>query len=164
MPPIITTSNNQYSMTVPAHRFRQGGRDVYYFALTLDTIDGTLPQRVEDNVVREANRRLTPSHARNIQQYLDEKDDWLLGPMMLGIAHDAVEFDPYLSKEGEADTPNFGELRVRTNRMNTMRIRRPTPPPRYTRNACDAGRRRAARRQIGRDAKGFHDHNSVHGR
>lgn len=122
MPPIITTSNNQYSMTVPAHRFRQGGRDVYYFALTLDTIDGTLPQRVEDNVVREANRRLTPSHARNIQQYLDEKDDWLLGPMMLGIAHDAVEFDPYLSKEGEADTPNFGELRVRTNRMNTMRI------------------------------------------
>ena len=122
MPPIITTSNNQYSMTVPAHRFRQGGRDVYYFALTLDTIDGTLPQRVEDNVVREANRRLTPSHARNIQQYLDEKDDWLLGPMMLGIAHDAVEVDPYLSKEGEADTPNFGELRVRTNRMNTMRI------------------------------------------
>ena len=122
MPPIITTPNNQYSMTVPAHRFRQGGRDVYYFALTLDTIDGTLPQRIDDNVVRQANRRLTPSHARNIQQYLDEKDDWLLGPMMLGIAHDAVEFEPYVSEEGEADTPNFGELRVRTNRMNTMRI------------------------------------------
>ena len=122
MPPIINTSNNQYSMTVPAHRFRQGGRDVYYFALTLDTIDGTLPQRVEDNVVRDANRRLTPSHARNIQQYLNEKDDWLLGSLMLGIARDAVEFEPYPSEEGESDTPNFGELRVRTNRMNTMRI------------------------------------------
>lgn len=122
MPPIITTPNNQYSMTVPAHRFRQGGRDVYYFALTLDTIDGTLPQRVEDSVVRDANRRLTPSHARNIQQYLDENRDWLLGPLMLGIARDAVEFEPYPNEEGEADTPNFGQLRVRTNRMNTMRI------------------------------------------
>ena len=122
MPPVITTPNNQYSMTVPAHRFRQGGRDVYYFALTLDTIDGTLPQRVEDNVVRDANRRLTPSHARNIQQYLDENRDWLLGPLMLGIAQDAVEFKPYSNEEGEVDTPNFGQLSVRTNRMNTMRI------------------------------------------
>ena len=122
MPPIVRTSNNQYSMTAPAHKFQQGGRDVYYFALTLDTIDGTLPQRVEDDVVRDANRRLMPSHARNIQQYLNEKKDWLLGSLMLGIAQDAVEFEPYPNEEGEADTPNFGELRVRTNRMNTMRI------------------------------------------
>ena len=122
MPPVITTPANQYSMTVPAHRFRQGERDVYYFALTLDTIDGTLPQRVDDGIVKDANRRLTPSHARNIQQYLAEKGDWLLGPMMLGIAHDAVEFEPYPNEEGEADTPNFGELRVRTDRMNTMRM------------------------------------------
>lgn len=122
MPPIVRTSNNQYSMTAPAHKFQQGGRDVYYFALTLDTIDGTLPQRVEDDVVRDANRRLMPSHARNIQQYLNEKKGWLLGSLMLGIAQDAVEFEPYPNEEGEADTPNFGELRVRTKRMNTMRI------------------------------------------
>ena len=122
MPPIISTSANQYSITLPAHRFRQGGRDVYYFALTLETLDGLLPQRVDDGVVKQANRRLTPSHAKNIQSYLDEKDDWILGAMMLGIAPDAVEFDAYPSEPGEPDTPNFGELRVRSNRINTMRI------------------------------------------
>ena len=33
---------------------------------------------------------------------------------MLGIAPDALEFEPY--------TPNFGKLSIRTNRLNTMRI------------------------------------------
>ncbi len=122
MSPVISTSTNQYSLSAPAHRFRQGGRDAYYFTLTLETLDGLLPQRVEDDVVREANRRLTPSHAKNIQKYLDEKDDWLLGAMMLGIAHDAVDFEPYPIEDGEADSLNFGELRIRTNRINTMRI------------------------------------------
>lgn len=116
----ITLPGNQYSLQIPAHKFRQGGRDVYYFALDLATLDGLLPQRVEDSVIKEANRRLTPSHAKNIQIYLDEKEDWLLGSLMLGIAHDAVEFHPYQSAEGE--NPNFGELRILTNRVNTMRI------------------------------------------
>ena len=116
----ITLPDNQYSLQIPAHRFRQGSRDVYYFALDLATLDGLLPQRVEDSVVKDANRRLTPSHAKNIQVYLDEKDDWLLGALMLGIAHDAVEFHPYGSDDGE--TANFGELRILTNRVNTMRI------------------------------------------
>ena len=117
----IKPTDNQYSLTTSAHRFRQGRRDVYYFTLTLETLDGLLPQRVEDDVVREANRRLTSGHARNIQAYLDEKDEWLLGAMMLGIAKDAVEFDPYISKDGTI-IQNFGEMRIRSNRRNTMRI------------------------------------------
>ena len=119
---LISTIKNQYSLHIPAHRFKQGGRDVYYFALDLDTLDGLLPQRVEGDVVRDANRRLTPSHAKNIQIYLAEKDDWLLGALMLGIAPDAVEFDPYPAEQGDSGNPNFGELRIRTNRVNTMRI------------------------------------------
>ena len=119
---IIPVVSNQYSLHIPAHRFRQGGRDVYYFALDLETLDGLLPHRVEDKVVREANRRLTPSHAKNIQRYLDEKDDWLLGALMLGIAPDAVEFEPYPNEHGEPTNPNFGELRLLTNRVNTMRM------------------------------------------
>ena len=95
---------------------------MYYFALDLETLDGLLPQRVEDNVVRDANRRLTPSHAKNIQGYLEEKDDWLLGALMLGIAPDAVDFAPYPDEQGEPVSPNFGELRIRANRANTMRI------------------------------------------
>ena len=118
----ISTVSNQYSLHIPAHRFRQGGRDVYYFALDLATLDGLLPERVEDAVVRGANRPLTPSHARSIQRYLDEKDDWLLGALMLGIAPDAVEFEPYTDAQGKPDSQSFGELRIRTNRANTMRI------------------------------------------
>ena len=103
----ISTIKNQYSLYIPAHRFKQGGRDVYYFALDLDTLDGLLPQRVEGDVVRDANRRLTPSHAKNIQIYLAEKDDWLLGALMLGIAPDAVEFDPYPAEQGDSGNPQL---------------------------------------------------------
>ena len=119
---VISPTSNQFSLRRPAHRFRQGGRDVYYFTLDLETLDGLLPKRVEPDVVRDANRRLTPSHARNIQRYLDEEDDWLLGALMLGIAPDALEFYPYPAAEGETTNPNFGELRIRASRANTMRI------------------------------------------
>ena len=122
MAPRISISPNQYSAQLPAHRFRQGNRDVYYFTLDLPTLDGQLPQRIDDTVVREANRRLTPSHARNIQQYLEDRPDWLLGALLLGIAPDAVEFEPYQDEENNVISPNFGELRIRTNRANTMRI------------------------------------------
>lgn len=118
----IPTISNQYSLRIPAHRFRQGGRDVYYFALDLETLDGLLPLRVEDKVVRDANRSFTSGHAKDIQRYLDEKDDWLLGALMLGIAPDAMDFDPYPNEQGAPGNPNFGELRIRANRANTIRI------------------------------------------
>ena len=119
---VIPSISKEYSLRRSAHRFRQGGRDVYYFALDLATLNGLLPQRVDDSVIREANRRLTPSHARNIQMYLDEKEDWLLGSLMLGIAPDAIEFDPYSNETGEQQNSNFGELRILTDRLDTMRI------------------------------------------
>lgn len=121
MPPVIPPSTNQYSKIVSAHRFRQGGRDVYYFALTMDDLDGFLPQRVDDSVVRDANRRLTPSHAKNIQQYLSEQDNWLLGGLMLGIAEKAVEFEPYPDEQDKVN-PNFGELRIRSDSHNSLQI------------------------------------------
>ena len=122
MAPTISRSPIRYNAPLDAHRFRQGNRDVYYFTLDLATLDGLLPQRIDDSVVREANRRLTPSHARNIQQYLEERDDWLLGSLLLGIAPDAVEFKPHEDDDGNEISPNFGELRILTNRVNTMRI------------------------------------------
>ena len=90
--------------------------------LDLATLDGMLPERVEDTVVKQANRRLTPRHAQDIQQYLENRSNWLLGPMLLGIAPDAVEFEPYQDEAGKQISANFGELRVLTNRANTMRI------------------------------------------
>ncbi len=41
---------------------------------------------------------------------------------MLGIAPNAVEFAPYSNEPGEPASPNFGKLRILTNRANTMRI------------------------------------------
>ena len=117
----ITTETTQYSLRQPAHRYWQGGRCVYYFALDLETLDGLLPQRVDDKVIWQANRRLTPSHAKNIQEYLETEDKWLLGGMLLGISDSAVEFESYRDEHG-IPTPNFGELRILTNRVNSMRI------------------------------------------
>ena len=122
MAPTISRSPIRYNAPLDAHRFRQGNRDVYYFTLDLATLDGLLPQRIDDTMIREANRRLTPSHARNIQQYLEERDDWILGSLLLGIAPDAVEFKPHEDDDGNEISPNFGELRILTNRVNTMRI------------------------------------------
>ena len=91
-----------------AHRFRQGGRDVYAFALDLETLDNLLPDRVDDRVVKDANRPLTPSHAKGIQKYLEIRNDWLLGPLLLGVSADAVEFQSY-------PDPSVGDLTIRVD-------------------------------------------------
>ena len=117
----ITTETTQYCLREPAHRYWQGNRCVYYFALGLQSLDGLLPQRVDEGVIREANRRLTPSHAKNIQEYLREREDWLLGAMLLGISPGAVEFHPYHDSEDRINI-NFGELRILANQRNTMQI------------------------------------------
>ena len=117
----ITTETIQYSLRKPAHRYWQGGRCVYYFALDLETLDGLLPQRVDDEVIKDANRQLTPRHAKNIQEYLQTEGDWLLGGMLLGISPSAVQFEAYQDETGKPN-PGFGELRILANRVNTMRI------------------------------------------
>ena len=122
MAPTISRSPIRYNAPLDAHRFRQGNRDVYYFTLDLATLDGLLPQRIDDSVVREANRRLTPSHARNIQQYLEERDDWILGLAAAGHSSRCRGIQTPRDDDGNEISPNFGELRILTNRVNTMRI------------------------------------------
>ena len=112
---------NQYCLRAPAHRYWQGERCVYYFALDLQSLDGLLPQRVDEDMVRDANRRLTLSHSKAIQDYLRRRNDWLLGAMLLGISPRAVEFEPYRDENGQPNT-RFGELRIFANQRNTMRI------------------------------------------
>ena len=53
MAPTISLTPNRYQAQLPAHRFRQGDRDVYYFTLDLAALDGLLPQRVDDSMVRK---------------------------------------------------------------------------------------------------------------
>ena len=117
----LPTIDNQYALRIPAHKFKQGGRDVYSFALDLATLDGLLPQRVDEDVIKDANRRLTPSHAKKIQSYLADRNDWILGALLLGIAPNALEFVPGQDTSGN-DSDLFGELRILTQRVNTLRI------------------------------------------
>lgn len=109
------------SVSTPAHQFHQGGRVVYAFSLDLATLNTLLPERIDDKVVKDANRQLTPSHARKIQSYLEEEEHWLLGALMLGAAPDAVEFLPYQASSDNAPL-TVGELRLKTNRQDAMKM------------------------------------------
>ena len=103
-----------------AHKFRQGGRDVYAFPLDLETLDRTLPNRVDGRVVRDANRPLTPNHAKEIQKYLEDRRDWLLGTLLLGVHPDAIEFQSYMS---DPDTETaVGELTINAEGVASMRM------------------------------------------
>ena len=86
----------QFDLVVPAHRFSQGGRCVYSFILDLPVLDQLLPDRVDERIAKaeDANRPLTLTHARTIQEYLEKQEKWLFGAMMLGIDPKAVEFQP----------------------------------------------------------------------
>lgn len=112
--------NTENDFSVPAHRFRQGGRDVYACVLDLPTLNHRLPDRVDDRVVKDANRPLTPSHARRIQAYLAEREDWLLSTLMLGVPSEAIDFRPYL--EGGGEPMEVGELRLRMESPATMKM------------------------------------------
>ena len=103
-----------------AHKFRQGGRDVYAFVLDLETLDKQLPDRVDDRVVKDANRPLTPSHAKNIQKYLETRDDWLLGTLLLGVSPDAVDFQSYLEEPNEVCS--VGDFQIRTDALASMKM------------------------------------------
>ena len=113
-----TVAGQGNDLVIPAHRFHQGGRVVYACVLDLSTLDHRLPDRVDDAVVRDANRQLTPSHARRIQAYLAERPDWVLSTLMMGVSPEAVEFAPYIEEEGASMT--VGELCIRTECVATM--------------------------------------------
>ena len=118
---IVLPVNQIQSFRIPAHRFTQGHRTVFTFALDLRQLDSILPQRIDEDVVREANRRLTPSHAKRIENYLREHEDWVLGAILLGIDSEAANFNPFKDKEGNTN-PMFGELEIPYNRINNLRL------------------------------------------
>ena len=107
-------------VTTPAHQFNQGGREVYAFALDLNTLNRFLPDRVDDRIVKDANRSLTASHARKIQDYLVNREDWLLGTLLLGITPEAIEFEPYGGSDGGILA--LGKLRIQSDRVHEMKM------------------------------------------
>ena len=94
-----------------AHRLKQGGRTVYYFALAVDQFDDALPEEVDPKVIRESQRRFIPSHACAIEDYLGDTDQWVLGPITLCIDPRYVKFKPYGGQSPDA-SPIVGELKI----------------------------------------------------
>ena len=107
-------------LVTPAHRFRQGGRDVYAFAMDIETLDNLIPDRVDERFVRDANRPLTPIHAKRIQKYLEERPDWLLGTLLLGVSPNDVEFHSYTEEDNAMSA--VGELRIGESGLNSMKM------------------------------------------
>ena len=107
-------------LTTPAHRFRQGGRDVYAFTLDLQTLNSLLPDRVDDKIVKDANRPLSASHAKDIENYLENRDDWLLGALLLGVSPDALEFQPF-TEDPNAEAA-VGQLIIHADRAVSMKM------------------------------------------
>lgn len=101
------TSPQFNDLSAQAMRFVQGGRQVYGFALSLRELNGFLPRRVDDDIVKDVNRRLTPSHADAIRGYFWEQPAWLSGGIMIAIDPELIEFEPF----GRTDE-RFGEIRI----------------------------------------------------
>ena len=93
---------------------------MYACVLTLTALNSKLPDRVDDRVVKDANRQLTPSHARRIQAYLAERPDWVLSALMLGVPEEALAFRPYIEDAG--GPMEVGELLIRTQSPATMKM------------------------------------------
>lgn len=111
----------QGNLQTPAHRFVQGGRDVYTFSLELEKLNRLFPERVDDRMVSEANRQLTATHAKGIQDYLEKRSDWVLGTFMLGVKPEVITFQPYPGQpEGGAVT--VGELSILSADADALKI------------------------------------------
>ena len=118
---IVIPVQQEHLLRIPAHRFEQGHRTVFTFALDLAQLNSLLPQRVDEDVVKDANRRLTPSHAKQIEQYLKQQADWVLGAMLLGIDPDALHFIPFSDEDGNPST-SLGMLQIPFSRMSALRL------------------------------------------
>lgn len=106
----IKASNLTPVIEAPAHRLQQGGRTVYYMALSIAQFDDALPDEIDKDVIKD-NRRFNSSHAKKIEEYLQGTDAWILGPVTLGIDSDYVEFEPYPGQSNDS-APILGLLRV----------------------------------------------------
>ncbi len=105
--PYAGTSPRFGDLSAQAMRFRQGGRDVYGFALSLMDLNGLLPRRVDDDIVSDANRRLYQPHADAIRSYLWEQPAWVSGAIMVAIDPELIDYEAFPNTDGR-----FGVIRL----------------------------------------------------
>ena len=111
--PTVTRIQNETDFETHAERFKQGGRNVYSFTATLSEINNLLPNRdpETETQVSQANRGLTLSHARDIQQYLAEKPEWLVSSILTYVDPKFTKFTGYAETDGTLN-PEIGVLEI----------------------------------------------------
>lgn len=112
-----TASPTFGGLAASALSFKQGGRSVYAFSLKLEQLDGLLPQRVDDEVVRDANRRLDRHHADSIHRYLWENGHWISGAVMVAVDPTLVSFEPYRNTDNL-----FGLLTIPLGALGRLKL------------------------------------------
>lgn len=104
-------------ISVPATRYKQGGRRAYIVVTRLDQALAIIPERVEPDLIKDANRRLHEPHAKAFGEYLWETDGWISGPMVVGVKPNRLTFDPF--EEGE----DIGSLQFPLELVNSPEVR-----------------------------------------
>ena len=108
---VTIRKQRQQVVEFDVHRYQQGGRTAYSLIMDLGTLDSNVPPFVNPHRIDNANRRFFPSHSKSIMQYIYDRDDWVLGAIMLGIDPDYVEFFPYVEDDGE-ESDTLGFIRI----------------------------------------------------
>lgn len=106
----IRRSKQQF-LELDAQRFQQGGRTAYSLVMGLGILDGNVPPFVNTERIDNANRRFLPKHSKNIADYVYDKEDWVLGAILLGIDPDAIEFVSYEDEDGQSSA-TLGFVRI----------------------------------------------------
>ncbi|MCY4559146.1 MAG: hypothetical protein OXF79_22770 [Chloroflexi bacterium] len=116
----IHRTERQKLIDVSAIESTQGGRRVYTFTLTCRELDNIIEPRTRQDVIQEANRRYDSKHAATIQQYLFEKQDWVLGAELVAIDPNAIVFKPYPDPQGQPTS--VGRMVVYMDDKNLLRL------------------------------------------
>ena len=108
----MTNQAQPADFSTTACRYTQAGREAYVFSMTLGDVDDILPTRAPEdlNTIKGVNRALTLSHAKNIQDYLQENPDWVLGSIILAAPPEAV------------DNTTAGEITIPSDKIPSLKI------------------------------------------
>lgn len=83
-------------ISVPAAQFQQGGRTGYVLSPTIGDMLRIIPDRVNPDVIHDANRRLYIPHGKAFGDYVLNTEKWVSGALLAGVTPNAITYQPRL--------------------------------------------------------------------
>ncbi len=108
---VTVRRNRQQVLEFDVQRYQQGGRVAYSLFMNLGMLDSNVPNFVNPDRIERANRRFNATHSKKIAEYMYEREDWVLGAILLGIDPTYVEFEPYPENNGQP-SDRLGYIRI----------------------------------------------------